>query len=376
MREQSNVWNAVFAILGTAGTLLSAQAATSRQKLDALIASSDQEVRTGDNLKLPPGGDWHARYKESDFPVVKKVDDSVFLYQMPHPTIKGWLVNSLIVVTTDGVVIVEGQTDGVKLVEAAKKLSLLPIKYLIVGSPHGDHGEMQMASMPGADKITFIGHAITKWWFENDSKIPNRSGELPNIVKINEVVGGLPEDPTKPPPHITKVLKLGNEEFDIMFMGRAHAGPDLQTYMPRHKILWLSESFESRQLPSMGDSSYPSEWIAMLKEAALMKNVDNYLGAHGFMDSPAINKEELVNDIRVLEQTFTEGKRLRGMGIRIDEVPKYWHFGSNATLFFADAALPDITAIYWELENKLPGCPPCRPRRWQGGGDTAVLPAR
>src|SRR5215467_675492 len=216
MPEQSKAWNAIFAILGVAGaTLLSAQAATSRQKLDAIVASSDKEVRTGDNLKLPPSGDWHARYKESDFPVVKKVDDNVYLYQMPHPTIKGWLVNSLIVVTTDGVVIIEGQTDGVKLIEATKKLSLLPIKYLIVGSPHGDHGEMQMASMPGADKITFIGHAITKWWFENDSKIPNRSGELPNIVKINDVVGALPEDPTKAPPHSTKVLKLGNEEFDI-----------------------------------------------------------------------------------------------------------------------------------------------------------------
>ena len=105
MREQSRVWNAVFAILGTAGTLLSAQTAPSRQKLDALIASSDQEVRTGNNLKMPPGGDWHVRYKESDFPVVQKVDDNVFLYQMPHPTIKGWLVNSLIVVTTDGVVL-------------------------------------------------------------------------------------------------------------------------------------------------------------------------------------------------------------------------------------------------------------------------------
>ena len=173
---------------------------------------------------------------------------------------------------------------------------------------------------------------------------------------------------------MTKVLKVGNEEFDIMFMGRGHAGPDLETYLPKHKLLWLSESFESRQLPSMGDSSYPSEWIAMLKEAALMKNVDNYLGAHGFMDSPAINKEELINDIRVLEQTYAEGKRLHDAGIPIEEVPKHWHFGENAELFFADAALPDITAIYWELDNKLPPCPPCRPRRWQGGGDTAQLP--
>jgi hypothetical protein len=362
-------------LLGGAA-FLSAQAASSKQKLDDMVASSRKEVRTGENLKLPASGDWHARYTDADFPVVKKVDDNVYLYQMPHPGIKGWLVNSLIVITTDGVVIVEGQMNGAKLVESVRKLTPQPIKYLIVGSPHGDHGETQMAAMPGADKITFIGHAITKWWFENDAKIPNRSGQLPNIVAINDVVGALPEDPKKAPPHLTKVLKVGDEEFDIMFMGRGHAGPDLETYLPKHRLLWLSESFESRQLPSMGDSSYPSEWIAMLKEAAVMKNVHNYMGAHGFMDSPAINKQELVNDIRVLEQTFAEGKRLHDAGIAIEEVPKHWHFGDNADLFFADAALPNITAIYWELDNKLPGCPPCRPRRWQGGGDTAVLPAK
>jgi hypothetical protein len=208
-----------------------------------------------------------------------------------HPGIKGWLVNSLIVITMDGVVVVEGQMNGVKLVEEVKKLTPQPIKYLIVGSPHGDHGETQMASMPGADKMTFIGHAITKWWFENDANIPNRSGQLPNIVTINEVVGALPDDPKKAPPHVT-------------------------------------------------------------------------------------NKQELINDIRVLEQTYAEGKRLHDAGIPIEDVPRHWHFGENATLFFADAALPDITAIYCELDHKLPACPPCRPRRWQGGGDTAQLPVK
>ena len=54
-----------------------------------------------------------------------------------------------------------------------------------------------------------------------------------------------------------------------MYMGRGHAGPDLETYLPKEKILWMSETFESRQVPSMGDSSYPAEWIALMKEAAV-----------------------------------------------------------------------------------------------------------
>jgi hypothetical protein len=122
----------------------------------------------------------------------------------------------------------------------------------------------------------------------------------------------------------------------------------------------MSEIFESRQVPSMGDSSYPSEWIALEKEAAQMKNVDNYLGAHGFMDSPAVNKEEFLNSIRVLERIYAEAKRLHDAGIPIDKVPEHWHFGPHAHDFFNEAALPDITAIYMELDGTLPPCPPRR----------------
>src|SRR6202521_570862 len=100
----------------SAAAFLSAQVASSKQKLDAVLASSNKEVRTGENLKFPPSGDWHARYKDADFPVVKKIGDNVYLYQMPHPGIKGWLINSLIVITMEGVVVVEGQMNGVKLV--------------------------------------------------------------------------------------------------------------------------------------------------------------------------------------------------------------------------------------------------------------------
>ncbi|HEY2163286.1 MAG TPA: hypothetical protein VGH04_04815, partial [Gemmatimonadaceae bacterium] len=113
-------WIGLVVILAASSSaaLLYGQVATSRQELDKIVKSSDREVRTGENLKLPASGDWRARYQETDFPVVKKVDDSVYLFQMPHPGIKGWLVNSLIVITGDGVVIIEGQMNGAKLVEA------------------------------------------------------------------------------------------------------------------------------------------------------------------------------------------------------------------------------------------------------------------
>jgi glyoxylase-like metal-dependent hydrolase (beta-lactamase superfamily II) len=366
-----------FAVIAVAGAaVLSAQVVSSGQNLDTVLASSKGEVRTGENLKLPASGDWHARWKDSDFPVITKVAENVYLYQGPHSTQSGWLINSLIVITTDGVVVLDGQQTAqgmARMVDEVKKLTPQPIKYIVVGSTHADHGEFAFGTMPGVEKVTFVGHAITKVWFEADAKVPDRAGNLRNIPAITEVVGSLPVDPAKPAPRVTKVLKVGGTEFRIMYMGRGHAGPDLVTYLPKEKILWLSESFETRQFPSMGDSSYPSEWIAILKEAAQMKNVDNYLGAHGFMDSPAINKQELLNSIRVIQAIYAEAKRLHDQKIPIEEVPNHWHFGENAHLFFNEAALPDVTAIYMELDGKLPPCPPCRPRRFQG--DKAQAPA-
>jgi len=355
--------------------VLFAQAIRPGENLETILASSTYAVRTGENLQLPPAGDWHARWKESDFPVVKKVADNVYLYQAPHNT-PGWITNSLIIVTTAGVVVLDGQGragEMTRMVGEIKKLTTQPIKYIVVGSPHGDHGETAFSSMPGVDQVTFVGHAITKEWFEADAKVPDKSGNMRDIVKITDVVGSLPADPREPAPHITKVLKVGNTELRIMYMGRGHSGPDLETYLPKERILWMSESFESRQVPSMGDSSYPSEWVALLKEAAKMKNVDNYLGAHGFMDSPAVNKEEFLNSIRALEAVYTEGKRLHDAGIPIEEVPKNWHFGPYAHDFFNEAALPDITAVYMELDGKLPPCPMCRPRRF--AADRGPAPA-
>ena len=51
---------------------------------------------------------------------------------------------------------------------------------------------------------------------------PSRS-----IVKITEVVGALLPDPSKPTPHVTRVLKVGNEEF--LFFSGDGLGQDVQT---------------------------------------------------------------------------------------------------------------------------------------------------
>src|SRR5207248_6463921 len=107
---------------GAAGT--AAQRAPSPEP-----AQRQQPLRTADYTErgLTP----------ADFPRVKKLADNVYAYEQIDPTKRIVTVNNLIVVTTDGVLVADGQgtVDNTRrLVAEIAKLTPQPIKYVVVGS--------------------------------------------------------------------------------------------------------------------------------------------------------------------------------------------------------------------------------------------------
>src|SRR5207237_2978395 len=90
-----------------------------------------------------------------------------------------------------------------------------------------------------------------------------------------------------------KILTMGGMEIEILFLGRAHTGGDLEVYLPREKILWMSEAFSNRVFPSMANG-YPTEWVDVLQKAEAM-NAVWYVPAHGFIDSADILEQEARN---------------------------------------------------------------------------------
>lgn len=350
----------LFALVGT--TLPSAQ---------EIVASQVLRKVTGENIKLPRTGDWHSRFKESEMPRMQKITEKVYLFQAPH-SFPGLATNNLVVITSDGVVVLDGQGNEQtvrRMLDEIKKLTPLPVRYVVIGSAHGDHTGGNKGFPPG---VIFVSHALLKTWYEMDARtlkenpkawVYNKRPE--GLVMPTEFVGTVPADPRRPAPAATKVLKVGDTELHISYPGyRGHSGPDLQTYLPRERILWMAESFTAREFPSMGSSAYPSEWAALLKQAESRfgKDVDNVLGAHGPMDSPAINKEEFGNFRRAIEAVNAEAKRLYQAKIPLDDVPQHWNFGPYlSSLFLSEYAFPDMWKNYLELSGKLPPCPPCSP---------------
>jgi cyclase len=260
----------------------------------------------------------------ADFPRVTKLADNVYAFEQIDPTKRTVTVNNLIVITSAGVLIAESQgtADNVRrLVAEVARLTPQPIKFVVVGSEHGDHTG-GIAAFPAG--ITYLAHPFS----------------APRI-----------KQPTEPVPE-TRVLKMGDTAIEVMFLGRAHTGGDLEVYLPHEKILFMSEVFSNRIFPSMANG-YPTEWVAALKKAEQM-DVAYFVPAHGFVDSAPVMREEERNYRLALERIVAEGRRLHDAGTPVENAPA----GARLEPFdgwtrAANNAFAGLKRVYMELDGQL-----------------------
>ena len=261
---------------------------------------------------------------KADFPRTTKLAENVYAYEQIDPTKRTVTVNNLIVITSEGVLIAESQgtVDNVtRLVADIAKLTPQPIKHVVVGSEHGDHTG-GIAAFPAG--VTYYAHPFS----------------APRI-----------KQPTEP---VTdkRVLSLGGTEVDILFLGRAHTGGDLEVYLPREKILFMSEVFSNRIFPSMANG-YPSEWVATLKKAEQM-DVAYFVPAHGFVDSAPVMREEERNYRLAIERITAEGTRLHNAGTTIENATAGARFEPyDGWTRAANNAFAALKRVYMELDGQL-----------------------
>ncbi|MBI3400911.1 MAG: MBL fold metallo-hydrolase [Acidobacteria bacterium] len=307
----------------------------------ALAASSVGGLATRGAQAVVRTADFNVRgLKASDFPRVKQLADHIYTFEQIDPTKRTVTVNNLIVVTPDGVLVAEGQgtvENTRALVAAIAKLTPQPIKYVVVGSEHGDHTGGNPAFPATA---TFIASPYSKATFERQAASPGRRASARPVVVPSETVSD------------RRVLMLGGTEIDILMLGRAHTGGDLEVYLPREKILFMSEVFSNRIFPSMANG-YPSEWVETLKKAEAM-DAAWYVPAHGFVDSAPILKEEERNFRLALERIIAEGRRLHDAKTPVESA------SASAVLEPYDAwtragnnAFGALQRVYMELDGQL-----------------------
>jgi glyoxylase-like metal-dependent hydrolase (beta-lactamase superfamily II) len=287
------------------------------------------QVQTGDVAKRG--------LTAADFPRTKLLAPGVYSYEALRGGDPGGQMTtvSLVVITSDGVLVADGQGNVPRtreMVDWIAKTTPQPIKYVVVGSDHGDHTGGNAAFPASA---VFIAHPTSTKALEsaNSARIPS------------ETVSD------------RRSIRLGGTEIQILFLGRAHTGGDLNVYLPKEKILFMSESYLHRIFPAMR-SAYPSEWVEAIKKAEAM-DVTWYIPGHGFVDDAKTLKAELPIYRTAMERVIAESKRLHDAGVTCgrptcDAVAQgNWGDLAEWTLFKSQLEIA-IRRIYDELDHKLP----------------------
>ena len=262
-------------------------------------------------------------FKLSEFPRTIKLAENVYGYEeIRNP---GFTTVSLFVVGNDGVLIADGQGSAAatqKLLDAIAKVTPKPIKWYIVGSDHGDHTAGN-AVLP--KDITYVVTPFSRTQMKLAA--PAMTGDK-------------------------QVINVGGIEVQALYLGRAHTGGDLVVYLPKQKILFMSEVYLNRVFPAMR-SAYPTEWVDVI-DKALTLDVDRFVPGHGFIEEPKASREELIEYQRALRAVIAEVNRLHKLGLSADDAAKQANWGPYREWFLVEQQGPiAVRKIYEEIEGKL-----------------------
>lgn len=278
-------------------------------------------------------------FKLTDFPRVVKLAANVYGYEdIRQP---GFTTVSLIVVGNDGVLIADGQGSPAatqKLLDEIKKITPKPVRWYIVGSDHGDHTAGNSV-LP--KDITYIVSRNSRAQLERDAANPNRQPTSPPVIVPPAAMAG-----------DTQTLNVGGIDVQAIFAGRAHTGGDLLVYLPKERILFMSEVFLNRVFPAMR-SAYPTEWLTVI-DKALKMDVQRFVPGHGFIEEPAASREELLEYRKALRFVIDEVNRLHKAGLSADEAIKQANWGPYKDWFLVEQQGPiAVRKVYEEIEGKL-----------------------
>jgi len=307
--------------------------------LPSTVVAQRDVVRTADPAKRG--------LNETDFPRTIKVADNVYTYEDFHAGPEKFTTTNMFVVTNEGVLVADGQGSPAQtkgLVDAIAKVTPKRIEFVVICSDHGDHTGGNRSFPPN---VKYIIHPLSKATLDRQSGGVQAEGRS---ARGGATTWTLPIDAELV--FQRKVLMVGGEEIQILSLGRSHTGGDLSVYLPRQKILFLSETFLNRVFPAMR-SAYPSDWLKALDRAAAVK-ADLYIPGHGFTESGPVSKEELAAYRKALAAVIAEATRLYKAGVPVDEAVKQAKWGEYASWTLASSQGPiAVRRVYEELGGAL-----------------------
>jgi len=242
--------------------------------------------------------------------------------------------NSTFLVGRQGILVVDTGFDAIegdKLLQEIRKVSQLPVLYVINTHYHPDHQGGNFVIGPNA---TIISTDFTR-------------------IRTLEVMQSSPQFHFKPA-NLTfnqKVtIYLDPYSVEVYFPGKAHTSGDALVYFPQQRSIAMGDLFLNRSCPAMDQGSVEN-WIKAL-DGVLARPLDKVVPGHFELGSKVELQRfrDYLNDLFTQVRAFYQRGVKEGDGVRQIHMEKYSDFRQypkyHAT--FADNA----EVIYQQLQQK------------------------
>ncbi len=177
-------------------------------------------------------------------PQIRKIKDGVYVYVG-----KNFNSNAGIVLTQEGVVLIDSghnPTDSRAIAAAVKKLTPLPVRFLIDTEPHPDHTTGHFVHSPPAVIIAHEGATESMKGRERDTP-----GRIQKLAGVSPEIGAALQGYRFVPPHIEyrqkMTLNVGERTFELLYLHGVHSEADTAVWLPKESVLFSASGIVVNQ---------------------------------------------------------------------------------------------------------------------------------
>jgi cyclase len=260
-------------------------------------------------------------------PQIRKLEDGVYVYVG-----KNLNSNCGIVLTREGVVLIDSghnPTDSRAILEAVRKLTPLPVRFLIDTEPHPDHTTGHFVFSPPATIIAAEG--------AGDSMRSRERGELDRIQKLAatspEMRAALEGYRFVTPDieyHQKMTLKVGERTFELMYLKGVHSESDTAVWLPKERVLFSAAGIVVNQINNLRPIVSIPDVLAAAKTMKSLNPV-HVVPGHGIPGTVKIFEDSERYYALLLERVgrlAREGKSLDQIKKEV-RMPEYEHWAAQ-----------------------------------------------
>jgi len=178
-------------------------------------------------------------------PNIRKLVDGVYVYVG-----KNFNSNCRIVLTQEGVVLIDSghnPTDLRAVLAAVKKLTPLPVRYLIDTEPHPDHTTGHFVFSPPAVIIAHQG--ATQSMLGREKETPGRVEKLAgSSPEMRAALEGYRFVPPQVEYRDRMMLNVGERTFELMYLKNVHSEADTAVWLPKERVLFSASGIVVDQI--------------------------------------------------------------------------------------------------------------------------------